>query len=75
MEAGLDACVSLGHELVIVLGHPEYYPRLRFEPSQKYGIRWEYDCPSEVFMVKELRAGALAKFNGIVKYHAAFGSA
>ena len=37
---------------VIVLGHPEYYPRFGFEPAAKYRIvcQWE-GIPSEAFMI------------------------
>jgi predicted N-acetyltransferase YhbS len=41
-------------------------------PSISYGITSEYDVPPEVFMVKELKEGALTNCNGIVKYHGAF---
>jgi len=55
-----------------VLGHPDYYPRFGFVPSLRYGIKSEFDVPAEVFMVKELREGALVDCNGIVKYHDLF---
>src|SRR5687767_1467058 len=30
MRRGLDACREAGHRIVVVLGHPEYYPRFGF---------------------------------------------
>jgi len=59
---------------VVVLGHPEYYPRFGFVPSVKYGIKSEYDVPDEAFMVLELKEGSLKDKNGVIKYHSAFGS-
>ena len=59
VRAGLDACRRGGAEGVVVLGHPEYYPRFGFVPASRYGISGEYDAPDEAFMALELRAGAL----------------
>jgi len=72
VEEGLRRCEKAGYDAVVVLGHPEYYPRFGFIPSVKYKIRSKYDVPDEVFMVQELKEGALADFKGIVKYNSAF---
>jgi putative acetyltransferase len=70
---GLEECLKRGHELVFVLGHPEYYPRFGFEPTSRRGITCEFPVPEEVFMLKELRAGALEGVRGVVRYHPEFG--
>jgi putative acetyltransferase len=75
VEEGIMRCEEAEYDAVVVLGHPEYYPRFGFIPSIKYEIRSEYDVPDEVFMVKELREGALADCKGTVKYHEVFASA
>lgn len=72
VEEGLNRIRTAGHDLVIVLGHPEYYPRFGFAPAKKYGIRWEHDVPEEAFMIKELREGALKEVRGTVKYRPEF---
>ena len=72
VQAGLEKCKQLGFIAVVVLGHPEYYPRFGFVPSSRFGINSEYDVPENVFMVMEIRPGALTGVNGIVKYHKAF---
>jgi len=72
VNAGLQACEKAGYEAVIVLGHADYYPRFGFAPSLYFGIESEYDVPPEVFMVKELREGALKGAAGTVRYHQAF---
>ena len=72
VEEGIRRCEEAGYDAVVVLGHPEYYPRFGFIPSIKYEIRSEYDVPDEVFMVKELKEGALAGCKGTVKYHSVF---
>ena len=72
VEEGLNRIRTAGHDLVVVLGHPEYYPRFGFVPAKKYGIRWEHDVPEEAFMIKELREGALKEVRGTVKYRPEF---
>lgn len=73
VRRGLEECRRLGHDVVVVLGHPNYYPRFGFKPASSKGIRCEYDVPDEVFMVTELKPGALAGRNGLVRYHSEFG--
>jgi putative acetyltransferase len=72
MEAGLEACRKTAYGIVVVLGHPAYYPRFGFTPSKPHGIVWERDVPEEVFMVQELKEGALAKTKGVVTYRSEF---
>jgi putative acetyltransferase len=72
VKAGLDDCRRLGHQIVVVLGHPDYYPRFGFVPASRHGIRSEYDVPDEVFMAMELQQGALTDCAGTVKYQPEF---
>ncbi len=72
VKEGLKQCQDAGYDAVVVLGHPDYYPRFGFIPSVKYGITSEYDVPEEVFMAKEINKGALANCRGTVKYHETF---
>jgi len=70
--AGFEQCRKLGFVAVVVLGHPEYYPRFGFSPSSRFGIDSEYEVPEEVFMAMELELEALSGKTGRVKYHNAF---
>jgi len=72
VRAGLEECRNLGHEIVVVLGHPTYYPRFGFVPTKPKGISCEFEVPAEAFMVLELREGALAGRGGIVKFQPEF---
>jgi putative acetyltransferase len=72
LEAGLKLCEKAGYKAVVVLGHPGFYSRFGFMPSENYNIRSEYDVPADVFMIKELHDGALDSHAGIIKYHPAF---
>ena len=72
VQAGLDRCRQLDFVAVVVLGHPEYYPRFGFLPASKFGIDSEYGVPEEVFMAMELKPEALSGKTGKVRYHPAF---
>jgi putative acetyltransferase len=72
VKEGLVYCKNAGYAAVVVLGHPDYYPRFGFVPSISYGMTSEYDAPPEVFMAKELKEGALVNCQGMIKYHKAF---
>ena len=72
VRKGLRECRRINHYIVVVLGHPEYYPRFGFVPASQKGLRCEYDVPDEAFMVAELVPGVLAGRQGLVKYHPAF---
>lgn len=71
VREGLQACRQMGAAAVVVLGHPEFYPRFGFIPASRYSLRCEYPVPDEVFMALELRPGALST-PGLVKYHPEF---
>lgn len=72
VRAGFEECRRHGFGAVVVLGHPEYYPRFGFVPAARFGIGCEYEVPSEAFMVIELQPGHLEGASGRVEYHAAF---
>jgi putative acetyltransferase len=69
---GLERCRELNVAAVVVLGHPEYYPRFGFIPAVRLALRSEYDVPDEAFMVHELRDGVLRGLSGTIRYHPVF---
>jgi len=74
VEAGISQCQARKYDAIVVLGHPEYYPRFGFVPSVNYGIDSEYNVADDTFMVLELTKGALDGKHGTIRYHEAFGS-
>lgn len=68
MRAGLARARELEYEAVVLLGHPEYYPRFGFVPASQFGLHCEYDAPADAFMAIELRPGGLAGTRGLAKY-------
>ena len=72
VETGLARCREQGVSVVVVLGHPDYYPRFGFQPAHRSGLACEYDSPPEAFMALELADGALESCTGLIRYHPAF---
>lgn len=68
MNAGLAECRRLGCERLIVLGHPDYYPRFGFERASQYGVRFEFEAPDEACLILALQPGALDGVSGVAKY-------
>ena len=70
--AGLGACRRQGIGIVIVVGHPEYYPRFGFSAALARNLRSAYSDLGDAWMALELTPGALAGISGVVRYHEAF---
>ncbi len=73
IRAGLSAARDLGENLVLVLGHPAYYPRFGFTPASAYGIRPPFKVPDEAMMALTLDPAAPAPDGGSIVYPAPFG--
>ncbi|MFM9371249.1 GNAT family N-acetyltransferase [Streptomyces sp. Da 82-17] len=74
VAAVLDAARARGEErLVVVLGHPGYYPRFGFTRASGLGVRVAFDVPDEALMALALDASERPLPRGTVRYPAAFG--
>jgi putative acetyltransferase len=67
---GLEECRRLGHRIVVVVGHPDYYPRFGFSSARAKGL--EASFPDPVFMVQALTPDALDGVCGTVEYPSPF---
>ena len=64
---------DLGYGLVLLIGHPTYYPKFGFQPAKQHGIELtQFKVPDDVFMVCELIEGELQRTNGELRYPPAF---
>jgi putative acetyltransferase len=72
LREGLNRCRILGHKVVVVVGHPSYYPRFGFTSAKTMGLEAPFAVPDEAFMALELIAGALDGISGMVTYPPAF---
>ena len=68
VKYGLNECKEQGYKIVVVVGHPEYYPRFGFVKAGEKGLKLPFEAPDEVFMALELVPDALAGVNGVVDY-------
>jgi putative acetyltransferase len=58
---------------IIVLGHPEYYPRFGFDRASAHGIRSQWDgVPDEAFMILILNRSVMAGVCGTAYYQSEF---
>ena len=73
IQTGLDQCRQAGHQIVIVVGHPNYYPRFGFSPELAAPLQSKY--AGEAFMAMKLAPGALEGVTGKVRYSPPFGAA
>ena len=67
---GLDLLRQQGARIVIVLGHPDYYPRFGFSPKTAGAL--ESPFPPEASHGAGVSPGALDGIRGRVRYPAAF---
>jgi putative acetyltransferase len=68
VREGLIKCKELGYKAVILVGHPDYYPRFGFSPAKEKGLKLPFDAPDEAFMVFEIVPHALEGIKGMVVY-------
>lgn len=73
VKSALITTKELGFDSVIVLGHPEYYPRFGFKKASLWNIKCPFEAPDESFMAIELKKGSLFEKSGIVQYPEEFG--
>lgn len=72
-KAGLKAVRAAGATFALVLGHPDYYPRVGFAPAFPYGILPPYEVnPPEAWMAIALVPGALDLARGVAAVADAF---
>ena len=72
VEEGVARLRASGCPFIVVLGHPEFYPRFGFRPAATYGVTCEWDVASEAFMVALLDPAAGDRLRGMARYRAEF---
>lgn len=73
VRRGLDILRERSCPFVVVVGHPEYYPRFGFERASTHGLtsQWE-GMPDAAFMVLVLDPHAMAGVHGVARYREEF---
>jgi len=76
VEAGIDIMRERGVPFVVVLGHPEFYPRFGFDRASAWGLRSQWEgVPDEAFMVLVLDPVAMQGVSGVARYRDEFDAA
>ena len=71
IRRGLELCREHGCSAVVVVGHPDYYPRFGFSAELAAHLHAPFSGPA--FMALEFTPGTLAGSNGTVRYAPPFG--
>jgi putative acetyltransferase len=69
---GTNRIRERGCPFIVVLGHPEYYPRFGFVAASRYGVRCEWEAPDEAFMLLPLDASRLDAKPRLARYRDEF---
>jgi putative acetyltransferase len=73
VRRGLDLLRERGCPFVVVVGHPEYYPRFGFERASTHGLASQWDgIRDEAFMALILDAPAMTAVSGVARYRDEF---
>lgn len=74
VRRGLEACREQEHSIVIVLGHPTFYPRFGFSAELAKPLECPWGDCGNAWMALELIPGALVGVRGKVVYPPVFDS-
>lgn len=72
IQKALAKAKELEFQSVVVLGHPEYYPKLGFRKSSLWQIKAPFEVPEEALMALELQEGSLDNVSGVIEYPSVF---
>ncbi len=75
VRAGISRLENRKCPFIIVIGHPDYYPRFGFIKASQLGIKSEWDVPDEAFMILVLDESKLQGISGMAKYLPEFAEA
>jgi putative acetyltransferase len=73
VRQGLEVCKEQGHRIVVVVGHPNFYPRFGFSSELASALASPFGG-GDSWMTLELEPGALDGVAGRVQYPPPFGA-
>jgi putative acetyltransferase len=73
VKRGLEIVRARRSPFVVVVGHPEYYPRFGFQPASSHHLICQWPAvPDNAFMALILDAKAMSGVQGVAKYRSEF---
>jgi len=75
VAAGNQWMKEAGCPFIVVVGHPDFYPRFGFEPASRHGLSCEWPVPDEAFMALILDRARMKGIVGVARYRPEFSAA
>lgn len=72
VREGIEALKRRQCPFVVVLGHPDYYPRFGFQPASRFGVVCPWEVPDEAFLILLLDDARMADVKGVARYRPEF---
>lgn len=72
LSAAHKRAADLGFKGIVLLGHPDYYPRFGYQRASRFGITFPFDAPDECCMAMPLADRSLEGIHGRICYPSAF---
>jgi putative acetyltransferase len=69
---GVERLRDNGCPFIVVIGHPDFYPRFGFRSAGALGLTCEWDVPAEAFMVNILNPQVRNSLRGRAEYREEF---
>jgi putative acetyltransferase len=74
VEAGNRKLKDAGCPFIVLVGHPNYYPRFGFRPARTHGILCKWEIPDDAFILLVLDDAKMQNVSGLAKYRDEFSS-
>jgi RIO kinase 1 len=75
IDAGHSSALMLDFSSVVLLGHPDYYPRFGYKPAKQWNLTNTWGITDEHWMAIELTKNSLVGKGGLAVYPEAFNEA
>ena len=76
VEAGLKILQDNECPFVVVVGHPDYYPRFGFHPASDLNIKCQWEgVPDKAFMILVMDAKEMESISGVATFRDEFNEA
>ena len=72
VEEGVRRMRAQRCPFIVVLGHPQFYPRFGFVPASGHRVACSWEVPDEVFMLLPLDPSRLLGTSGVARYRDEF---
>lgn len=74
VETGNRRLKEAGCPFILLVGHPDFYPRFGFTPASSHGIVCEWEVPDDAFLLLVLDEARMRGVSGLARYRPEFSS-